>query len=139
MAREILIKRLTLTEAQAEQGSAIAVDAFNSQPPVAINNGIAEGGENAAGAIAVDLWLTLNSSYLPSSAAYAEIWAERSIDGTSYSAKGFVLDVAVDSSEVTYRLGMVYDLAPYTKFYIKAIDYTFDAKLELLPVVPELQ
>ena len=139
MAREILIKRLTKTEAQAQQGSAISAGSYNSQPPVAINNLIDEGGENAHGAMAVDLWLTLNSSYLPSSAAYAEIWAEKSIDGVTYSAKGFVLDIAVSNAETLYRLGMMYDLAPYTKLYIKAIDYAFDAKLELLPVLPELQ
>ena len=139
MPREILVKRLTKTEAQAFQGSAITAGNFNSQTPTVINNLIVEGGENARGAMGVDLWLTLNATYLPSSAAYAEVWAERSIDGVDYSAKGFVLDVPIDSSEVTYRMGLVYDLAPYTKFYIKAIDYAFDAKLELLPVVPELQ
>ena len=139
MAREILVKRLTKTEAQAFQGSAIAVDAYNSQPPNAINNLIDVGGENARGAIGIDMWATINSSYRPSAAAYLEVWAERSIDGVTYSAKGFVMDVAISSSNDLYRVGIIYDLAPYTKFYIKAIDQSFDAKLESLPIVPELQ
>ena len=132
MANEIRNKYRTAVAVQASAAASAGVLSAGTQT---VLDNTSSG--NGAGCAAATFYLTVTTA--PTSQASAELYVETSIDGTNYSEPRVAgVFSAIKTAAADYACD-VDSIPRYSKWSWKPIGYAMTAKLDAMPIVPEVQ